>query len=193
MLWVSTVPGRIIITQSLARARGMAGGYTHVVQIVWGPQLKYLCVIRRTALSRCLSPRFKCPVMKSTEPPAPGIRISLFSTWSPLTHRISSCPNRFASELSLKYKAVWVWISFQFQSVPLVAATCAGCNMLPTGEATCNTRATGFRATWAADWDFINILSSSPLSKKFHKMKNHFVPTTHVLISISIPFLISSL
>jgi len=42
MLWVSTVPGRIIITQSQAKARGMAGGYTHVVQIVWGAQLKYL-------------------------------------------------------------------------------------------------------------------------------------------------------
>lgn len=145
MLWVSTVPGRIIITPE-----GIEG-HTYVVQIVWGArmELECPCVIRRTALSRCLSFRFKCPVMKSTEPPAPGFSLSLFSTWqaSPSSRQQISSPNH------LKPKRLVCGSCF----IPLRSACCRHvCQLqhVASGSSHMQHAATGIRATWAADCDW---------------------------------------
>jgi len=125
-------------------ARGDWGAHPSVVRIVWGArmELECPCVIRRTALSRCLSPRFKCPVMKSTEPPAPGFSLSLFSTWpaSPSSRQQISSPNH------LKPKRLVCGSCF----IPLRSACCRHvCQLqhVASGSSHMQHAATGIRAT----------------------------------------------
>lgn len=111
-------------------------------------QLKcLLCVIRRTyrtvLAAHCLSPRFKCPVMKSTEteaktepPRAPG----------PLPLAGSPDHRPRLAEQSKKTKRTVVCV--ELVSLPIRSSCCCHvCRLQHVAGVSCNIRATGFAAT----------------------------------------------